>query len=150
MDLRIVFDCTDKFSEAMKDLAEAAESAKSSVPEGVSVHTEPAVEAAPTRKRAKKATKDAQEAEADTAETAAGDVPQTEQETEETTEQEAPSELTLVDLRPVIKKLWDAGKKAELDKSFKDHHATSFKDLPATEYKGIMADWHKLITAYGL
>ena len=147
MDLRIVFDCTDKFSEAMKDLAEAAKSAKSSVPEGISVHTEPAVETAPTRKRAKRATKDAQETEADTAETAAGDVPQTEQ---ETTEQEAPSELTLVDLRPVMKKLWDAGKKAELDKSFKDHHATSFKDLPATEYKGIMADWNKLITAYGL
>ena len=146
MDLRIVFDCTDKFSEAMKNLAEAAESAKSSVPEGISVHTEPAVEAAPTRKRAKKATTDAQEAEAGTAETAAGDAPQT----EETTEQEAPSELTLVDLRPVMKKLWDAGKKAELDKSFKDHHATSFKDLPVTEYKGIMADWNKLITAYGL
>jgi hypothetical protein len=100
---------------------------------------EPAVDAAPTHKRTtKKATTKVDDA---TAESAAPAAP---------SESQDKGELTMADLRPAMKKLWDADKKQDLADVFAKYQVKGLKDLDPGVYADVLADFTRIAEAYGL
>lgn len=103
---------------------------------------EPAVDAAPTHKRStKKATTKVDDATAESAAPAAPAAP---------SESQEKGELTMADLRPAMKKLWDADKKQDLADVFAKYKVKGLKDLDPGVYADVLADFTRIAEAYGL
>jgi hypothetical protein len=99
-------------------------------------------EPAPTHKRTtKKATTKVDDA---TAEGAAPAAPS------ESQEQEQKGELTMADLRPAMKVLWDADKKQDLADVFAKYQVKGLKDLDPGVYADVLAEFTRIAEAYGL
>lgn len=152
MEVTLTIDLSDRFAGLLTTITEAI-SLKAGVARTgtlsptatgtITSSTEQADEPAPTHKRTtKKATTKVEDAEAESAAPAAPNkdaVPET----------ESKGNVTLADLRPGFKKLWN-DHKDDIDAIYKRHGATGLKDLDPAKYAETLEDLQTTVEAYGL
>lgn len=107
---------------------------------------EPAKEPAPARRRASK--KAAKEVEHEVAEGAAPAEPVGE--SEEQPAEGMKKDISLVDIRPYLKALWETGHNDSNDKTFAHYGATGLKDLDPTKYEEFFEDLQELVKNFGI
>lgn len=134
-----VIDCLNTVVDVLSPKTETDEPIKVSGASLAAQVQEPAVDAAPTHKRStKKATTKVDDATAESAAPAAQ------------SESQEKGELTMADLRPAMKKLWDADKKQDLADVFAKYKVNGLKDLDPGVYAEVLADFTGIAEAYGL
>lgn len=151
MEVTLTIDLSDRFAGLLTSITEAISLKAGVAGTGtlsttatgtITSSTEPADEPAPTQKRTtKKATTKVEDAEAESAAPAA---PSKDEATAE-----SKGNVTLADLRPWFKKLWN-DHKDDIDAIYKRHGATGLKDLDPAKYAETLEDLQQTVEAYGL
>lgn len=151
MEVTLTIDLSDRFAGLLTTITEAISlnartgfGAPTPTATGtITLSTEQADEPAPTQKRTtKKATTKVEDAETESAAPAAPNkdaVPET----------ESKGNVTLADLRPGFKKLWN-DHKDDIEAIYKRHGATGLKDLDPARYAETLEDLQQTVEAYGL
>ncbi len=155
MEVTLTIDLSDRFAGLLTTITEAI-SLKAGVARTgtlsttatgtITSSTEQADEPAPAQKRTtKKATTKVEDAETESAAPAAPAAPNK----DAVPETESKGNVTLADLRPGFKKLWN-DHKDDIEAIYKRHGATGLKDLDPAKYAETLEDLQQTVEAYGL